>query len=53
VERDAVVAAEKALGKSCAELGTATAAFGKAAGRPWRLQDTAAALAAWMALNLG
>jgi hypothetical protein len=52
VERDAFRTAEDTLGKSRAQLTTALGAFGKVAGRPWRLQDKAAALAAWMALDL-
>ena len=51
VERNILEAAEEALGKSHAELRTAIDAIGKAAGRPWRSQDKAAALAAWMAWN--
>jgi hypothetical protein len=52
VERDAFGTAEEALGKPRTELKTAIDEFAKFAGRPWRLQDKAAALAAWMALNL-
>ncbi|MCI4371947.1 MAG: hypothetical protein L3J78_04790, partial [Thermoplasmata archaeon] len=52
VERGAFGTAEKALGQPRARLATAIAAFGKAAGRPWQSQDKAAALAAWMALDL-
>src|SRR5712692_11064164 len=47
-ERDAFGTAEEALGKPRAQLITAIAAFGTVAGRPWRVQDKAAALAAWM-----
>jgi hypothetical protein len=52
VERDVLGTAEEALGKPRAELKAAIDAFGKEAGRPWRSQDKAATLAAWMALNL-
>jgi hypothetical protein len=52
VERNVLETAGDALGKSLAQLRTATGAFGQAAGRPWRSQDKAAALAGWMALNL-
>jgi hypothetical protein len=51
-ERDAFGTAEEALGKPRAQLRTAIAAFGMIAGRPWRVQDKAATLAAWMALDL-
>jgi hypothetical protein len=52
VERDAFGIAEEALGKPCAQLRTAIDTFGKIAGRPWRSQEKAAALAAWVALGL-
>jgi hypothetical protein len=52
VERDALGTAEGALGKPRAELRDATDALVKVAGRPWRSQNKAAALAAWMALDL-
>jgi hypothetical protein len=52
VERDALGTPEEAVGKPRAELSAAFKTFAKEAGRPWRLQEKAAALAAWVALNL-
>src|SRR5712692_265833 len=52
VERDALETREEAVGKPRAELKAALKTFAKEAGRPWRSQEKAAALAAWVALNL-
>jgi len=52
VERDALGTPETALGKPRTELKAAFATFAKEAGRPWRSQEKAAALAAWVALSL-
>src|SRR5256886_5382799 len=52
VERDALTAPEEAVGKPRTELEAAFTTFAKEAGRPWRSQEKAAALAAWVALKL-
>lgn len=51
VEREVFGTSEEGLGKPRAQLRTALDAFGRLAGRPWRLPDKAAALAAWIALD--
>jgi hypothetical protein len=50
LERDAFEAAAPPLAQAPAEIETALAAMGKAAGRPWRKDERLAALAAWVAL---
>jgi len=52
VERDILTAPEEAVGKPRTELEAAFTTFAKEAGRPWRSQEKAAALAAWVALKL-
>jgi len=52
VERDALGTPEETLGKPRTELKAAFTTFAKEAGRPWRSQEKAAALAAWVALSL-
>ena len=52
VERDALARPEEVLGKPRAELKAAFISFAKEAGRPWRSQEKAAALAGWVALDL-
>src|SRR3989440_3880488 len=52
VERDILTAPEEAVGKPRTALEAAFTTFAKEAGRPWRSQEKAAALAAWVALEL-
>lgn len=52
IERDALGAPEKALGRPRTELKAAFSTFARVAGRPWRSQEKAAAVAAWVALDL-
>jgi hypothetical protein len=49
-ERDLVEIATEALGKSERRLRAAAAAFGRAIDGPWRAEQKAAAVAAWLAL---
>jgi hypothetical protein len=50
LERDAPGRARSALRRSEAKLKETLAALGKEIGRPWRADEKAAALAAWVAL---
>jgi len=52
VEREVLGNPEEAVGKSRTQLKAAFTTFAKEAGRPWRSQEKAAALAAWVALKL-
>lgn len=49
-ERDIAARARSALGLAPADIQTGLARFGRALGRPWRADEKAAALAAWMVL---
>ena len=53
VERDLYEKAGASLGRTEAELRAAASALGKQVGRPWRVEEKSAALAAWMALRSG
>jgi hypothetical protein len=50
VDKGLTDAARKQLRRSDAQIQRALTAFGTALGRPWRAEEKAAALAAWMAL---
>jgi len=52
LERDALPCASATLGRSRSQLQRALAQFGKQAGCPWRVEEKAAALAAWLALSM-
>jgi hypothetical protein len=51
LEREALGRARGALGRSEAKLRETLAQLGKQVGRPWRADEKAAALAAWIALS--
>jgi len=51
VEKDLHESAAKALRMTQGALDRAVVAMGKAFGKPWRLEEKAAALAAWVALS--
>jgi hypothetical protein len=53
VERELHGAAGKALGLPSGQVTRALAAMGRRVGPPWRAQEKAAALAAWMLLARG
>ena len=53
LERALYEKAGAALGRTEAELRAAASALGKQVGRPWRVEEKSAALAAWMALRSG